>query len=73
MQRTLLKRKLGRSMHRGSGPEKHGNPHVPTAKMRHQVELMAALHNTHKDIAMVMQISDVTLEKYYSQELRAGL
>jgi hypothetical protein len=45
-------------------------PHEPTEKDRKQVSVMAGIGLTHDQIADVMGISDETLRKYYSKELK---
>ena len=52
---------------------KGGRPaHQPTDVIRTQVETMAGYGITEDDIALSVGLSDVTLRKYYDQELRMG-
>lgn len=70
MERNPLRKRPG-THHAQARP---GRPsHVPTKLSRHQVELMATLHNTHEEIAAVLKINTDTLEKYYTFELRHGM
>ncbi len=46
--------------------------HKPDEKMRKQVLALAGFGMTHDQIALVMDISDETLRKYYKQELSIG-
>lgn len=46
--------------------------HEPTPQTRRQVEMLCAYGIKHDDIAALIGVSDVTLRKYYREELDLG-
>ena len=50
-----------------------GKEFKPTEKQRSQVKMYSAVGIPYKDIALKLDISDKTLVKYFSKELREGL
>lgn len=47
-------------------------PFAPTAEQRKQAQTLAGLGLRQQDIALVIGVSEVTLRKYFSEELTAG-
>ena len=55
-------------------PETRGRPeHEPTAEKRLRVAVLRAINQTHTEIAAALGISEPTLRRHYSAELKGGL
>lgn len=54
-------------------PHARGKPkHNPTAASRKKVKLLAGLGFTQEEIALLLELAETTLQRYYPHELRVG-